>query len=68
MKTIELTVRGMHCAGCEQAVMVVIESLDGVRKVKADHKAEKVTVSYDEDRVSEHDVRAGVEFAGYSVG
>lgn len=67
MKTVELTVKGMHCAGCEQAVTVVLESLDGVSEVKADHKAEKVTVSYDHERVSEQDMRDGIELAGYQV-
>ncbi|MEX2210350.1 MAG: heavy-metal-associated domain-containing protein [Gaiellaceae bacterium] len=66
--TIQLTVRGMHCAGCERTVSVVLEALDGVREVKADRDAEQVTVTYDDDRVSESQVRDGIELAGYRVG
>ena len=42
-----LTVAGMHCTGCEQAIERAITPLLGVHSVKADHLQGSVRVDYD---------------------
>jgi len=63
-KTISVT--GMSCNGCEQNVETAVRNLDGVSRVDADHDADTVDVVL-EDGVSDDDVNAAIEQAGYDV-
>jgi copper chaperone len=63
-KTISVT--GMSCNGCEQNVETALRNLDSVSRVDADHEADTVTVVL-EDGVSDDDVNAAIEQAGYDV-
>jgi len=63
-KTIPVT--GMSCNGCEQNVETAVRNLDGVSRVDADHDADTVDVVL-EDGVSDDDVNAAIEQAGYDV-
>lgn len=68
MARIVMTVKGMTCDGCERRVSGALTRLDGVRNAKADHRAERVAVSYDHERVSEQALREQIEEAGYEAG
>ena len=61
-----LSVAGMSCGGCEQNVTNALTNLDGVNRVEADHEDDSVEVVAD-DSVSDDDVRAAIEQAGYEV-
>ena len=61
-----ISVTGMSCNGCEQNVETALQNLDGVSRVDADHEAETVDVVL-EDGVSDDDVNAAIEQAGYDV-
>ncbi|WP_430506201.1 heavy-metal-associated domain-containing protein [Haloparvum sp. PAK95] len=63
-KTISVT--GMSCNGCEQNVETALRNLDGVNRIEADYEADTVTVVL-EDGVSDDDVNAAIEQAGYDV-
>lgn len=63
-KTISVT--GMSCNGYEQNVETALQNLDGVSRVDADHEADTVDVVL-EDGVSDDDVNAAIEQAGYDV-
>jgi copper chaperone len=63
-KTISVT--GMSCNGCEQNVETALRNLDGVNRVEADHDADTVDVVL-EDEVSDDEVNAAIEQAGYDV-
>jgi copper chaperone len=63
-KTIAVT--GMSCNGCEQNVETALRNLDGVNRVEADHDADTVDVVL-EDEVSDDEVNAAIEQAGYDV-
>ncbi|AUV84526.1 heavy metal transporter (plasmid) [Salinigranum rubrum] len=63
-KTISVT--GMSCNGCERNVETALQNLDGVSRVDADHEANTVDVVL-EDGVSDDDVTAAIEQAGYDV-
>jgi copper chaperone CopZ len=60
----ELTVTGMSCGGCEQAVEDALESVDGVTDATADRESDTATVEGDADTAAL--VRA-VEDAGYEA-
>ncbi|MFB6299717.1 MAG: heavy-metal-associated domain-containing protein [Halobacteriales archaeon] len=61
-----LSVTGMSCSGCEQNVESALRTLDGVSRVDADHEADTVDVVI-EDAVSDDDLDAAIEQAGYDV-
>lgn len=62
-----ITVEGMTCTGCEQSVQRAVGRLDGVETASADHTAGRVTVRFDGDIVSEDDIAARIQEAGYTV-
>lgn len=62
-----LTVTGMTCGGCENAVKRVLGTVDGVSNVTASHSANRVTLDLDTARVTRDAVKAAIERAGYRV-
>lgn len=67
MEKLDLSVEGMTCRGCENRIERTLRDLEGVRHVKADHRAAAVRVMLDEARVDAAAVRARIERAGYEV-
>ncbi len=65
MPPLELTVTGMSCGGCSNAVKRVVEKLEGVDSCLADHQADKVTV--DGNGYDEKLVRDAITNAGFAV-
>lgn len=63
----QVQVRGMDCSGCENRVRTALTRLEGVIKAEADHRSGSVGVRFDEDRVSEDDVKERIRAAGYEV-
>jgi copper chaperone len=61
-----LSVSGMSCTGCEEAVKEALTDLDGVSRVEADHEGDAVEVVV-EDGVADDDVVTAIEQAGYEV-
>ena len=59
-------VTGMTCAHCVQAVTTELEALPGVEGVQVDLPSGAVTVTSAE-QLSEDDVRAAVDEAGYEL-
>lgn len=66
MKTTEIGVKGIHCAGCEQTLALALSRLEGVRDVKADRRAERVVVVHDPSGASERTLRERIEFCGFT--
>ncbi len=55
---------GMHCASCKALIEDVVSDVNGVTDVKVNYAAEKMTVSYDEAKVSIEDLKKAVASAG----
>lgn len=66
MKETIINVKGMVCGGCENRVKNVIENIEGVKNVKADHNTGKVTVTSN-DEVLESIMREKIEDIGFEV-
>ena len=45
MNETEINVEGMHCTGCENRIKNVLESIDGIEKVEANHETGKVKIT-----------------------
>lgn len=56
---------GIHCVGCEQRIQTVLGRVEGVRRVRADHRAQTVTVAYDLRRLDGQQVAAELARIGY---
>ena len=66
MEELVLTVTGMDCGACEERVERSVAKLAGVRRVSADHAANRVNVVVDSGD-TEAAVRAGITAAGFEV-
>jgi copper chaperone len=66
-ETLQLTVTGMTCGGCENAVKFSLKRINGVEDVSASHKANVVDVTFDQNRVTPEVIRTTIEALGYQV-
>ena len=57
----------MSCGHCKAAVEDEINKLSGVEHSNADFEKGLVMVRYDEDRVTDDDLKGAIEEAGYSA-
>lgn len=62
-----LTVDGMSCSHCENAVKKAVGTLNGVDSVTVDLKSKKVSVEYDCERVDLKTIKDTIEDQGYDV-
>lgn len=65
MSTVEIPVQGMCCERCERPVQAALTHVEGVLDANADHRAARVRVSFDSDRVDERRLRQAIEAAGF---
>lgn len=65
MKTDTLTVKGMSCGHCVNAIEGAVKKLGATGKV--DLAANTVTVEYDESRISVEAIKEAVEDQGYDI-
>lgn len=66
MKTI-MDVNGMSCSHCVSAVTKALTALDGVEGVLVDLEGKKVTVDYDDSKVTLEAMKEAIEDQGYDV-
>lgn len=64
---VQLTVTGMTCGGCENAVKRALQQLPGVHQVSASHLGNEVNVTFDEATVTPQTIRERIEALGYTV-
>ena len=62
-----LTVTGMTCGGCENAVKRALSMLEGVDAVTASHAGNTVSLTHDPDKVSVEVIQQKIEALGYHV-
>jgi copper chaperone len=66
-ETLQLTVTGMICGGCENAVKTSLKRVNGVEEVNASFKANAVDVTFDETKVTPAVIKTTIEGLGYDV-
>lgn len=67
MKKEVYIIKGMHCAACSSSVERVTKKLDGVIDSSVNLVAEKMTIYYDENKVSQEDIMNKVKKAGFGI-
>lgn len=67
VETLEFSVKGMTCEGCENTVMKSVKKLDGIAEVVASHEKETAVVKFDTSLVSTADIEKAITDVGYKV-
>ena len=67
MATKSLKIEGMTCASCAEAVERATKRLQGVTESNVNFATEKLSIEFDEAKVSVGDIQAAVEKAGYKA-
>jgi uncharacterized protein len=68
MKKITVDIAGMHCRSCEIILEKDIGNIDGVRKVRTDHKKGLAVIECDAPEPDMGVIESAIRAAGYSVG
>lgn len=66
-ESVELTVTGMKCGGCEANVKTKLNSIDGVLSVEASSKEKKVSVEFDDGKTDLEVIKTAIVEAGFIV-
>lgn len=67
MSEVTISVPGIHCEACENAITGALGRLDGVDRVEVDLDAKVVHVDY-QDLVTVARISGAIEEQGYDVG
>lgn len=67
MKTDVFKIEGMTCAACSRAVERVTGKLEGVEKYSVNLATEKLSIYYNEEKLSKEDIIKTVDKAGYKA-
>lgn len=59
------TVGDIHCESCERTIRTLVGDVAGVIDVTPDHRTNKVTISYEEQRIGSEELRTALTDAGY---
>ncbi|MCA9765666.1 MAG: copper-translocating P-type ATPase [Carnobacterium sp.] len=61
------TIDGMHCASCAQTVEKAVKKLPGVQTSTVNLATEKLTVDFDQSKITDKDILSAVADAGYQA-
>ncbi len=67
MRRIELKIKGMHCAGCVNAIQSYISDIQGVSRCEVNLVSGSAIIEYDESKVNIKDIEDAIEDVGYTV-
>lgn len=67
MKTLVLTIDGMHCEGCAETIKGLLAVEDGVKATTVSFKEGRARVLYDPAAVDERKIAIAIEKDGYKV-
>lgn len=65
MKEINLKIEGMHCTGCSNRLEKVLNNTDGIEKAKVNFEDKKATISFDETKINEEEIKETIEDSGF---
>lgn len=67
MKTLVLTIEGMHCEGCAETIKALLSVEAGVKASTVSFQEGNARVLYDPAAVDEKKLAAAIEKGGYKV-
>lgn len=63
--TSTITVEQIHCGSCENTIRTALGKTKGIRGVEPDAATDTVTVTFDEGKLSEAEIRARLAEIGF---
>lgn len=67
MNVDDIKITGMTCASCAKAVERAVKKLDSSVEANVNMATEKLSISYDKDKVKDEDIQKAIEKAGFGV-
>ena len=67
MRRLTFTIPNMVCPACVIHLEELEDELPGILFVKASYRAQRMDVEFDENQVSEEEIRKGVSELGYKI-
>ncbi len=67
MKTVTLTVEGMHCDGCASNVQSLLGRQNGIKKASVSYQDKEARALYDPQVITEDQLVSIIERGGYQV-
>ena len=67
MKSATLEIEGMHCEGCAAIIQALLQRTAGVQRASAGFREGEARILYDPHAVTEDELVATIEKAGYRV-
>lgn len=67
MKTLTVTIEGMHCDGCAETIKALLTLETGVKAVNVSYPERRARVLYDPATVDKARLVAAIEKVGYKV-
>ncbi len=67
MEKLKLNVEGMHCPSCEILISDELKELDGITKVKIDHKSGLADIEFDDSKINKEKIIETIKKEGYKV-
>ncbi|MEK1830833.1 copper chaperone CopZ [Priestia megaterium] len=67
MEKVTLSVKGMSCGHCVKSVEGSVGELNGVQHVEVNLSEAKVTVEFDQNKVSLDSIKEAIDDQGYEV-
>ncbi len=65
--SIEVSISGMTCSGCEQTIQTNVAKLDGVKSVKASFQTGNAVIEYNSAKVDSLKIKEAITGSGYTV-
>lgn len=67
MKTLHLSIPGMHCSSCEKMIGLKLEELTGIKESTISAPNKHGTITFDDSVVSVDEILAAIKAAGYDA-
>lgn len=67
MKTIKLTIDGMHCTSCAINIDFDLEDLKGVKTAKTNYAKQETEVEFEEEKLSLKEILDQISKTGYQA-
>jgi len=67
IQSLNLEVKGMTCASCEEHINHAVNQLNGILKVKSSYENENTEIEFDTSKTTVEEIEKAVNSTGYSV-
>jgi len=65
LTSVEVSIKGMTCTGCEQTIQTAVSTLDGIQHIKASHIDGKAIVIFDKALTDSIKIKEKINGKGY---